>query len=173
MILPNLQLVRTVQLSKANFKIAEENSAKSYCFRGFKCLISSSHKMGSKCEMATGPVVVVRLGYYLGLKSRGGCLPPVESAGPAESCLLLPDPRRFPTSKPNCAAIFAEELCPQFRKLSKSENFEGCVTILPNPKLVRTVQLSKANFKIQSNLKDWLRVIGWRTYLCRFVKQPD
>ena len=46
---------------------------------------------------------------------------------------------------------------PQFRKLSA--NFEGCVTILPNPKLVTTVQLSKANFKIQSNLKDWLHVI--------------
>ena len=157
MILPNLKLVRTVQLSKANFKIAEENSAKSYCFRGFNCLNSASHKMGGKCERAAGPVVVVWLGSSMGLKSRGVQGPPVvESAGPAESCLLLPDPRRLPTSKPNSAVTFVAKLCPQFRKLSKSENFEGCVTILPNPKLVRTVQLSKANFKIQSNLKDWL-----------------
>ena len=59
---------------------------------------------------------------------------------------------------------------PQFSKLSA--NFVGCVMILPNPKLVRRVQLSKANFKIQSYLKDWLRVICWRTYLCRFVTQP-
>ena len=127
------------------FRLVEENSAKSYCFRGFKRLKSTSHKMGGKCEIAAGPVVVVRLGSYLGLKSRGGCLPPVEFAGPAESCLLLLDPRRLPTSKHNYAANFAAKLGPQFRKLSKSENFEGCVTILPNLKLVRTVQLSKAN----------------------------
>ena len=63
------------------FSLAEENSAKSYCFRGFKCLNSASHKMGGKCEMVAGPVVVVQLGSSLGLKSRGGHCPPVESAG--------------------------------------------------------------------------------------------
>ena len=123
--------------------------------------------MGSKCEMAAGPVVAVQLGSYLGLKSRGGCLPPVEFAG----LLFLPVPRHLPTSKPNYAAKFAAKLCDQFRKFSKSENYKGCVAVLPNLKSVTTVQLSKANLEIQSNPKDWLRVIvsGCRTYLCRFV----
>ena len=94
-----------------NFSLAEENSAKSYCLRGFKHLKSASHKMGGKCETAAGPVVVVWLGSNLGLKSRGGCLPPVEFVGPAELCLLIPDPRHVPTSKPNSAANFVANLC--------------------------------------------------------------
>ena len=108
--------------------------------------------------MAADLVVAVRLGLYLGLKSRGGCLPPAEFAGPAELCLFLPVPRRLPTSKPNSAAKFVAKLCSQFRKLSKSENYEGCVAILPNLKLARMVevQLPKANLKIQSYSKDWL-----------------
>ena len=48
----------------------------------------------------------------------------------------------------NCK--FAAKLCSQFRKLSKGENYEGCVVILPNLKLVTMVQLSKANLEIQS-----------------------
>ena len=55
------------------FSLAEDNSAKSYCFRGIKCLQLASLKMSGKCEMAKGPVVAVWLGSSLGLKSRGGC----------------------------------------------------------------------------------------------------
>ena len=104
------------------FSLAEENSAKSYCFRGFKRLKSASLKMSGKCEMAAGPVVMVRLGSYLGLKSRGGYLPPVEFAGPAELYLFLLVPRCLSTSKPNSAAEFVAKLCFQFRILSKREN---------------------------------------------------
>ena len=83
------------------FSLAEENSAKSSCFRGIKLLQSSSLKMRCKFEMAMGLVVAERLGSYLGLKNTGGCVPSVEFAGPAESCLFLPVPRSHSISKPN------------------------------------------------------------------------
>ena len=156
------------------FSLAEENSANSYLFRGIKCLQSASLKMSGKCEMAMGLVVAMRLGLSLGLKSRGGYCPPVEFAGPAELCLFIPVPRSLSTSKPNSAAEIMDNLCTQFRILSKSENYEVCVVILPNLKLARMVQLSKANLKRhKSNPKDWLRVIasGCLTYLSRFVTQ--
>ena len=147
------------------FSLAEENSAKSYCFRGIKCLQSASLKMSGKCEMATGPVVAVQLGSYLGLKNRGGDVP-VEFVGPAELCLFLLVPSIIFISKPNYAVEIAAKLCTQFSILSKSKNNEGCVVILPNLKLARMVevQLSKANLKR-------LRVIvsGCQTYLSRFV----
>ena len=141
------------------FSLAEENSAKSYCFRGIKRLQSASLKMSGKCEMAAGPVVVRWLGSYLGLKNRGGDVPSVEFAGPAELCLFLPVPCSLSISKPNSAAEIVAKLCTQFSILSKSENNEGCVVILPNLKSARMVevQLSKANLKrSKSNPKDWL-----------------
>ena len=119
------------RLQLASLKMSgkvEENSAKSYCFRGFKHLQSASLKMRGKCEMAVGLVVAVQFGSYLGLKSRGGSLPPVDFAGPAELCLFLLVPCSLPTSKPNFDVEIMAKLCYQFRILSKSENYKGCVT---------------------------------------------
>ena len=169
---PNSAAEFAAILSKRENK--KENSVKSYCFRGIKCVQSASLKLSGKCEMAVSPVVAVRLGSYLGLKSRGGHCPPVEFAGPAELCLSLPDPHSLSTCKPNSAVEITAKMCTQFRILSKSH--EGCVVILPNLKSVRMVQLSKANLKTyKSNPKDWLHFIvsGCQTYLCRFVTQPD
>ena len=84
---------------------------------------------------------------------------PVEFAGPAESCLFLLVPLSLSTSKPNSAAEIVDKLCTQFRILSKSEDYEGCVVILHHIKLVRMVQLSKANLKRhKSNPKDCVRL---------------
>ena len=58
-----------------------------------------------------GPVVVVRLGSYLGLKSRGGHFPPVEFAGSAKLCLSLSVPHSLSISKPNFAAEIAAKMC--------------------------------------------------------------
>ena len=94
----------SVPRSYFKFRLAEENSAKNYCFRGIKRLQSASLKMRGKLGMAAGPVVAGRLGSYLGLKNRGGDVPSVEFAGPAELCLFLPVPRSHSISKPNSAA---------------------------------------------------------------------
>ena len=133
----------SVPHSYFKFSLGVENSAKSYCFRGIKRLQvqSSSLKMSGKCEMAVGPVVAGRLGSYLGLQNRGGDVPSVEFAGPAESCLFLLVPCSLSISKPNSAAEIAAKLCTQFSILSKSENNEGCVVILPNLKSARMVEL--------------------------------
>ena len=71
----NACLPLSAPCSYFNFSLAEENSVKSYGFRGIKCLQSASLKMSGKCEMAMGPVAAVHLGLYLGLKSRGGHFP--------------------------------------------------------------------------------------------------
>ena len=93
----------SVPCGYVKFSLAEKNLAKSYCFRGIKRLQSASLKMCCKCEVAVGLVVVVWLGSSLGLKSRGGHCPPVEFAGPAESCLFFLVPRSLSTSKPSSA----------------------------------------------------------------------
>ena len=94
----------------------------------------------------------MQLGSYLGLKNRGGDVPSVEIAGPAESCLFLLVPHRLSISKPNSAAEIAAKLCTQFSILSKSENNEGCVVILHNLKDggSATVQSQLKKVQIQS-----------------------
>ena len=162
----------SVPRSYLKFSLAEENSAKSYCFRGIKHLQSASLKMSGKCEMAVGLVVAVRLGLSLGLKSRGGYCPLLSLQGLLSDVCFFWFLAAFPQTKPNSAAEIVDKLCTQFRILSKSEKYEGCVVILPNLKSVRMVQLSKANLKRhKSNPKDWLPVImsGCQTYLSRFL----
>ena len=95
-----------------------------------------------------GPGGCVAAWLIPGLKNRGGDVPSVEFAGPAELCLFLPVPRSLSIPKPNSAAEIAAKLCTQFSILSKSEN--------KSARMVE-VQLSKANLKrSKSNPKDWL-----------------